>query len=155
VAAPPRAAGTPAGFFPRALAGLLDALIVGAAQSLVLAPALYYWSTRAEPRAPGEVGFLPILLTVALVPVAILLGVVYYACFWGLTGSTPGQRALGLVVQAEDGTRPMGLRRALLRVFGYVLSAATLGAGFLMIAFSGRGLHDRIAGTRVVSPRGE
>jgi uncharacterized RDD family membrane protein YckC len=49
----------------------------------------------------------------------------------------------------------MGLRRALLRVFGYVLSAATLGAGFLMIAFSGRGLHDRIAGTRVVSPRGE
>jgi uncharacterized RDD family membrane protein YckC len=36
------------------------------------------------------------------------------------------------------------------RLIGYICSGLVLGVGFLMIAFQGRGLHDRIAGTRVV-----
>jgi len=36
------------------------------------------------------------------------------------------------------------------RALGYLLSAASLGIGFMMVAFSGRGLHDRVASTRVV-----
>jgi uncharacterized RDD family membrane protein YckC len=59
-------------------------------------------------------------------------------------------RVLGLEVEGEDGTRPPGLSRAFLRLLGYGLSACLFGIGFLMIAFSGRALHDRIAGTRVV-----
>ena len=41
---------------------------------------------------------------------------------------------------------------AALRFVGYIVSGVTLGAGFLLIALSDdrRGLHDRIAGTRVV-----
>ena len=50
---------------------------------------------------------------------------------------------------AEDGSEPIGLSRAAVRVLGYLLSGLTLGIGFLMIAFGGS-LHDRLAGTRVV-----
>ena len=44
----------------------------------------------------------------------------------------------------------IGMSRATLRVLGYVASTLLLGVGFLMIAFGGTALHDRIAGTRVV-----
>ena len=56
-------------------------------------------------------------------------------------------------MEAEDGGGPLGPGRAALRFLGYLLSAASLGVGFLMIAFTGSGLHDRIAGTRVVRGR--
>ena len=80
----------------------------------------------------------------------LALGAVYYVYHWGVKGATPGKRLLGLVVQAEDGSEPIGLARATIRVLGYVVSALILGIGFLMIAMGGVGLHDRIAGTRVV-----
>ena len=50
----------------------------------------------------------------------------------------------------EAGQGPIGLARAALRFLGCLLSAASLGIGFLMIAFVGDGLHDRIARTHVV-----
>ncbi len=74
--------------------------------------------------------------------------------FWGLRGATPGKRWAGLSVTAEDGSA-LGWGRALARGVGYALSAASLGIGFLMILAGGLGLHDRIAGTRVVSVRPE
>jgi uncharacterized RDD family membrane protein YckC len=72
-----------------------------------------------------------------------------------MRGATPGKRLLGLGVQADDGTEPIGAARAAVRLFGYGVSAALLGAGFLMVAFGRRGLHDRIAGTRVVRRGGD
>ena len=86
----------------------------------------------------------------ALSQIPILLGAVFYVYHWGVKGATPGKRLLGLVVVAEDGSVPIGLSRAAIRVLGYLLSGLTLGIGFLMIALSGSGLHDRLAGTRVV-----
>jgi uncharacterized RDD family membrane protein YckC len=80
----------------------------------------------------------------------LALGAVYYVYHWGMKQATPGKRLLGLVVVAEDGSEPIGLSRATVRVLGYLLSGLTLGIGFLMIAFGGAGLHDRLAGTRVV-----
>jgi uncharacterized RDD family membrane protein YckC len=84
------------------------------------------------------------------VPVVLALGAVYYVYHWGVKGATPGKRLLGLVVQGEDGSEPIGLNRATVRVLGYLVSGLILGIGFLMIAFGGAGLHDRMAGTRVV-----
>jgi uncharacterized RDD family membrane protein YckC len=96
------------------------------------------------------VPYFPILVSLAMVPIALVLGGAYYAFFWGLKGATPGKRVLGLSVVADDGTTPIGMSRATLRVLGYVASGLLLGIGFLMIAFGGTALHDRIAGTRVV-----
>jgi uncharacterized RDD family membrane protein YckC len=138
---------TPAPLGARLLAGLCDVLLVLAAQALVLTPGILYWRAR---ELPSEVPYLAIALSLALIPLALGLGAGYYLHSWGVRGSTLGQRLLGLEVEGEDGTRPPGLSRAFLRLLGYGFSCCLFGAGFLPIAFSGRALHDRIAGTRVV-----
>ena len=124
--------------------------IVAAVQALLLAPVAQHWWARELPASPADVPYFPILVSLAMIPVALVLGGAYYAVFWGLKGATPGKRAVGLAVAAEDGTMPIGMSRATLRVLGYVASTLLLGVGFLMIAFGGTALHDRIAGTRVV-----
>jgi uncharacterized RDD family membrane protein YckC len=144
------AAGTDALVLPRLTAGLIDTAIVSAVQAVLLWPVARHWWARELPATPNDVPYFPILLSLAMIPIAIVLGAAYYAIFWGLTGATPGKRMLGLAVAAEDGTTPIGMSRATLRVLGYCASALLLGIGFLMIAFGGTALHDRIAGTRVV-----
>jgi uncharacterized RDD family membrane protein YckC len=139
-----------AGFGRRLAAGLMDAVFVMSAQALLLGPVAYYWWARALPRTPGEVSFLPIVTSVGLLLLAVLVAVLYHLYCWGVRGSSPGKELLELRVEAEDGGWPIGLGRAGLRLIGYLLSAASFGIGFLMIASSGDGLHDRIAGTRVV-----
>ena len=140
----------PAGFGSRLAAGLIDVVVVSAGQALVLAPAIAYWWSREVPRTSTEVSFWPILLSLGLVPLALALGAVYFIYYWGVKGATPGKRVLDLVVQAEDGTQPIGVPRASMRLLGYILSGALFGIGFLMIALGGSALHDRLAGTRVV-----
>jgi len=60
-------------------------------------------------------------------------------------GSAIGTNAMSWLVPR------LGRRNGLM--LGYLLSAASLGLGFLMVIFGGRGLHDRIASTRVVKGR--
>jgi uncharacterized RDD family membrane protein YckC len=139
----------PAGFGARLLAGLIDGAVVSVVQLTVLAPGFFYWWSREAPRSSADVGFWPILLSLALVPLALGLGALYFIYFWGVKGATPGKRLLDLVVQAEDGSHPIGVPRASMRLLGYILSGALFGIGFLMIALGGGALHDRLAGTRV------
>jgi uncharacterized RDD family membrane protein YckC len=142
-----------ASFGARVAAGLLDALLVGGGQVLLLSPVLYYWYEywwSNPPTTAADVAFWPILASLVLGPVVLTLGAVYYVYHWGVKGATPGKRLFGLVVQGLDGSEPIGWSRASIRVLGYVLSVLTLGVGFLMIAFGGAGLHDRLAGTRVM-----
>ncbi len=87
-----------------------------------------------------------------LLPVGYaLLSLSYYVYFWGGRGATPGKSLLGLTVRTEEGVAPIGYGRAVVRVFGYLVSSLFFCLGFLRIAFSEdkRGLHDLIAGTRV------
>jgi uncharacterized RDD family membrane protein YckC len=141
---------TEAGFAPRLVAGVIDFAIVASVQALLMVPVAQHWWARELPASPADVPFLPIFLSLAMIPVALILGGVYYAVLWGLKGATPGKRVVGLTVVADDGAAPIGMSRATLRVLGYVASGLLLGVGFLMIAFGGTALHDRIAGTRVV-----
>lgn len=70
---------------------------------------------------------------------------------WALAGRSPGKVALGLVIEDIEGNSRLGFLRAAIRVAGSVLSALTLGIGFLLVLFRDdrRALHDRIAGTWV------
>jgi len=120
--------------------------VVVAGQALLLGPLAYYWSSLE----PAEVSFLPVLASVTLGVLALLLGATYFVGFWGLRGATPGKELFGLCVTDEAGQAPIGLARAALRFLGCLLSAASLGVGFLMVAFVGDGLHDRIARTHVL-----
>jgi uncharacterized RDD family membrane protein YckC len=65
--------------------------------------------------------------------------------------ATPGKRLLGLRVERLDGGRP-GLGRAALRFIAAAPSWLLLHFGHAMAAWraDGRGLHDLVAGTRVV-----
>ncbi|HXY40394.1 MAG TPA: RDD family protein, partial [Vicinamibacteria bacterium] len=130
-------------------AALVDAVFVLSGQAVMVAPVAWYWWTHEAPRTPAEVSFLPVVATVTLVPLALLLGGLFHVYFWTVRGATPGKELLDLRVETEDGFSPIGFSRAALRVLGYALGAASLGVGFLMVAFGG-GLHDRVAGTRVV-----
>lgn len=75
----------------------------------------------------------------------------YFIVFVGGCGQTPGKMLLGIAVVRRDGA-PVGYGRALLRWIGYWLSALPLGLGFVPAFFAAerRGLHDWMAGTRVV-----
>jgi uncharacterized RDD family membrane protein YckC len=74
----------------------------------------------------------------------------YCAGFWVLVGRTPGMMLLGIRVVTADGGRP-GVRRSVIRAFGYWISAIAL-VGFAWIAVDERsqGFHDKLAGTYVV-----
>ncbi len=86
-----------------------------------------------------------------------LLPLFVFVIGWGRFGTTPGKLLLELrVVEARSGERP-GLVRAFIRYLGYFVSFLALGIGFLWIVFDRRrqGLHDKLAGTRVVCIAGD
>ena len=148
--APPERRAEAADVASRLAAFAVDAVFVLSGQAVLLAPVGWYWWAREAPRTPAEVSFLPVFASATLLPLALLLGVLYHVYFLSVKGATPGKELLDLRVETDGGASPIPLGCATLRVFGYLLSAASLGIGFLMVAFGGSGLHDRIAGTRVV-----
>ena len=146
-----RAAGLePAELASRLAAFVVDTVFVLSGQAVMLAPVGWYWWAREAPRTPADVSFLPVFASATLVPLALLLGALYHVYFWSVKGATPGKELLDLRVETDGGVSPIPLGRAALRVFGYLLSAASLGIGFLMVAFGGRRAARPVAGTRVV-----
>jgi uncharacterized RDD family membrane protein YckC len=149
-AAEPPLPAQPASAGARLAAACVDALVVGALLAVILGPVAQYWNGRALPTDPGQVPWLPALLSLAAIPMGLLIGAGYYVWGWGVAGATPGKKLMGLAVETRDGRAPIGAPCALVRLMGYVVSALPLGLGFLLIPLAGEGLHDKLAGTRVV-----
>ena len=89
--------------------------------------------------------------TIINMVVTLLLNAGYMIYFTGKFGATPGKMACKLEVIRADGS-PMTYGRATGRYFAELLSAFTLGIGYLMVISDAekRALHDRICDTRVV-----
>jgi uncharacterized RDD family membrane protein YckC len=85
-----------------------------------------------------------LVLTLAAAPV-------YFGLFWTLGGQTLGQYAMGLRVVRLDGRR-MTFWRSLVRWFGYFVSFMALGVGYLWVLWDDRrqGFMDKLAKTVVV-----
>jgi pSer/pThr/pTyr-binding forkhead associated (FHA) protein/uncharacterized RDD family membrane protein YckC len=134
--------GEAAGFGIRFLAFLVDEMILGIP---LLLGGLGWMTSTSFTLGPST------SLVSAVFSLYSLFCIFYYVYFWGARGATPGKSLLGLTVVTDSGKTPIGYGRALLRLVGYGASSFPLGLGFLLIAFSPdrRGLHDRIAGTRV------
>ena len=129
------------GFWIRALAYLIDGVILGIAQWVIFA-------------AMGQSMFDPDPATVSALPNVLsgLLGLAYFVAFEASSWQgTPGKRALGLIVTDMDGNR-ISVLRAVGRYFAKILSALILLIGFIMVAFTERkqGLHDIICSTLVL-----
>ncbi len=148
--APPPQAVEPAPTRARLAAGLVDLAVAWVVQLLLVGPVAWYWWGKEIPRDPAAVSYGPILLSFSVVPLALLVVGAYFVHGWGVAGATPGKRLMGLAVEGAKGEYPIGLGRAALRFLGYLVSGLPFGLGFLLIPLTGTGLHDRIAGTRVV-----
>lgn len=123
----------PAGFGPRLLAWVIDALVLS---SLYIALDLTVGGTEG-------------------IALALGLGVVYTVGLWWATGATLGKAVMGLKVIAANGYESIDGATAVLRYVGYVVSSIPLCLGFLWVAIdpSRQGWHDKIARTRVVRMR--
>ena len=129
-----------AGFWQRALASLIDWLIVVVISMpvIVVVFGAEYFSLDPLRRSWD-------LVIAFIVGVAILV-------FWRLYGATPGKIAVAVkIVDAETG-KPPSTGRLVVRLLCYLLSALPLYLGFIWVAIDRRkqGWHDKIARTVVI-----
>jgi len=134
------------GLVTRALAAVVDLALISALLSIgsgLLASIV--------PAATGGSDGLSTWGAIVFGAVGFVIGAAIFVAFWALVGQTPGMRLLSIHLDA-NGSREIGLRRALKRIFAIPLSLLPLGLGFLAILMSPerRGWHDRIAGTTVL-----
>lgn len=125
--------------FPRRLAAmLLDATL------LLLLLSVLSWALRLDVTSETESS-----IAIAL---QLIGSGVFVVIFWLLFQGTPGKLLLGCrIVDARSGGRPQ-FWQLLVRLFGYVLSAAPVGLGFFWMFWDARrqGWHDKLARTLVV-----
>lgn len=132
-----------AGFWIRVVAALIDGVVLWLAQkALTLLGALIIVG-------PGERAI--VALAVAGWLFQLVIGTLYEIVFVWRWGQTVGKMAVKIRVMSEDYT-PVSLGQSVGRYFAKILSALVLLIGYLMVAFRAdkRGLHDLLAGTRVV-----
>lgn len=136
-----------AGFWIRVAAVLVDAILLSVI-TLPLLWAIYgigYFEGDKDGMIAGPADFLISWVAPAVASVF----------FWRSKQATPGKMVISAkVVDARTG-QALSVNQAVGRYFGYFLSAAPLGLGFLWIAFDARkqGWHDKIAGSVVVRTR--
>lgn len=153
---PAGAAATPApvvyaGFVRRWAALLLDSLILGAINFVLLfmLALLFGFSVLRHDGNPNPADAAWMLL---IYPLIFGVALLYYALQESsVHQATVGKRALGIKVTDPEGRR-ISRGNAVGRWFAAALSYLTLYIGFLMAAFTERkqALHDMVAGTLVV-----
>jgi len=136
----PRAA-RPAGFWIRALAAVIDAVVVALVQFSMGAVAGAVWGRDVDASASVQalVGLFTLLFTL-----------VYATALHSLAGQTVGKMVTGIRVVGVDGEL-LGPGAAFLRWVATLASAVPFMMGFVMAGLRGdkRALHDLIAGSRV------
>lgn len=140
-----------AGFWKRVAAYVIDGTIVGIAGAII--GALIGGIMGAAFGLNGGLGASGILgIQLVAQVVSLAISASYFALFHASSGqATPGKLAVGIKVARSDGSR-MTVARGVGRYFALIVSAVTLGIGFLMAAFTVRkqALHDLICDTLVV-----
>jgi len=134
------------GLVTRAVAAAIDLALISA--TLSIGSALL---ASIIPAVTGGSDGLSVLGVLTFGLVGFLIGGALFVTFWALVGQTPGMRLLSIHLDA-DGSRELGLRRALIRLIGVPLALLPAGLGFFAILLSPqrRGWHDHLAGTVVV-----
>lgn len=107
----------------------------------------FYLSVSRWPEDPRSLAILAGLLAA----LGVSLHAIYWVVFVGGCGQTPGKMILDLAVISRDGS-PVGYGRSACRWVGMAVAALPFGLGFLgvLVTRERRGLHDLLAGTRVV-----
>ena len=147
---------THAGFWMRFAAILIDGILIGAVNSIVMTPLLGQTFQMAMSAESGDLTQFDLMawITTFIVSniVVTVISWLYFAFMEsGSMQGTLGKKLLGIKVTDMDGGR-IGFGRATGRYFGKILSGMILMIGFLMAAFTEKkqALHDMLAGTLVV-----
>ena len=143
-----------AGFWIRFAAKIIDLIILNIVCQLLY---LAFGVIKPEMNAAAQSGdfetLLPLLITyfVQSLTISTAVQLLYYWFFLHRFAATPGKLAVGIRVVRPDGS-PLGNGQIIGRYFAEWLCGLTLGIGYLIAAFDDekRGLHDHLAGTRVV-----
>jgi uncharacterized RDD family membrane protein YckC len=151
---------TYAGFWMRLLAAIIDGVLLGIVNIIILVPFLGLVGLTAAARGSDVdmesdgAGLMIALLSTYLISMlaVAVAGWLYFALMESSArGATLGKMALGLRVVDLNGNR-IGFGRATGRYFGKIISGAILCIGYLMAAFTQQkqALHDIMAGCLVV-----
>jgi uncharacterized RDD family membrane protein YckC len=122
---------------------LLDVIVLALVDTAVV-----YFTAEICGIALYDAGALPRVPLVAF----LLVQNIGYLIIFTAGGQTLGKMAFGIRVVAADEAEPLDLGRAARRTILWLAMAIPAGLGFVTTFFSHdhRGLHDRLAGTRVV-----
>jgi uncharacterized RDD family membrane protein YckC len=138
------------GFWMRTAAYLIDGIIIGIIQSVIMLLMIGSTFTNMGANAAADPGFMPRF--VSMYSIVLVIQWLYFA---GMESSskqaTLGKMALGIKVTDLNGER-ISFGKATGRYFSKIISAIILCIGYIMVAFTEKkqGLHDQIAGTLVV-----
>ena len=148
------------GFWPRLGAYLIDRLVLTMLLGIMWVP-LSKWLKLDLPAFPLVINqetaqqFLDQMkITVSIMFPFLVCGIVLYDVLLnGTFGATLGKMSIGARIVRANGER-LGYRRALLRSLAGQLTEMLFYWGYLWVAFrrDKRGMHDFIAGTRVIYP---
>ncbi len=132
----------PAGLLARAVAAAIDLTVIGVVDAIVI-----YFTLKICGLTLDDLSLLP---KAPLLAFLALQNGGYLAAFTA-GGQTLGKMSAGIRVVSVDGP-PLDLGRSLKRTVLWALLAIPAGLGFATALFDAdrRGLHDRLAGTRVV-----
>ncbi|MFZ4412628.1 MAG: RDD family protein [Bacteroidales bacterium] len=148
-----------AGFWLRFVAIIIDGIIIGIAQTILISPILalagisiFKFSTNSlsDVETIGAIGALVGILTLA-----VLVGTVakwlYFALMESYRGATIGKMAMGIKVTDMEGNQ-INFLRATGRYFGKIVSGMILLIGYIMAGFTEKkqALHDIMANCLVV-----
>lgn len=150
-----------AGFWLRFVAVIIDAIIVGVAQSLIIVPILgvmgFNFATNlqngdmTEAETVGMIaGMMATMGTTMLI--SGIIGIIYYVLMeTSKYQGTIGKIALGLKVTDMNGDK-LDISKSLIRNLGKIISGIILYVGYMMAGFTEKkqALHDIIANTLVV-----
>jgi uncharacterized RDD family membrane protein YckC len=127
----------------RAAAGLIDLAILLGIDFVIV-----YSTLQLSSLTLAEWRLLPAAPMIAFLG---LLKLSYFGAFTAACGQTIGKMAMRIRVVADDATLDPG--RAARRTLVSVVSLLALGTGFIpaLVDPDRRALHDRVAGTRVVT----
>jgi uncharacterized RDD family membrane protein YckC len=140
---PPRVEHEPAAISLRGMAATIDVVILGGIDIVVIYFALQICGLSA-----------PEFYVLPKIPLAAFLALQNggYLVAFTLGGQTLGKMAAGIKVIPARSEPPIDLGRAIIRAIVWAVLAAPAGLGLLtaLVGREHRGLHDRLAGTRVI-----
>jgi len=146
-----------AGFWLRFVAVIIDAIILGIVQMIIIIPLLGvigFTAMNAKSMSSEETTaaiFAIIGVGVVTNFTLIIMGWLYYALMESYKGATVGKMAMGLKVTDMEGNR-INFLRATGRYFGKIVSGMILLIGYMMAGFTEKkqALHDIMANCLVV-----